>query len=135
MVRSAALPQRVSNHAGRGRRTVLRDATQVEPTWVAPQDEVRVRLPLFSDATGATRKARVTLQPGRLANGLATSRAHSIKSLTAGLRVRFFRVKIATRCGGTPRSIGSTFTETSASREISASYPTLLRENARSRAS
>ena len=43
------------------------------------------------------------------ANGLATSRAHSIKSLTAGLRVRFFRVNNATRCGGTPSSIGSAF--------------------------
>src|SRR5215510_1842152 len=44
----------------------------------------------------------------RAASGFTTSRAHSMKSLVTGLRVRFFRIMIPTGQGGLGKSIGKT---------------------------
>src|SRR5437879_4855418 len=49
MVRSAAL-RSASRTMQAGRASFETPPKSVAPTWVAPQDEVKVRLPLFSDA-------------------------------------------------------------------------------------
>jgi hypothetical protein len=65
-------------------------------------------------AGGACQKAYVDLdfrERGPSANVFATSRAHSMKRSTTGLKVRFFRVVITTGHGRTGKSTGNTLSE------------------------
>src|SRR5262245_23909211 len=63
------------------------------------QTSCRLRV-FYRDISGRPTDGR------RAANGFATSRAHSMKSLVTGLRVRFFRVMIPTGQGGLGKSTG-----------------------------